>query len=94
MLPPRRIRHQHHSHGAGARHPQAPERAPNSTPPAPPPPLPPLPPLQEPLPASFLQQLGLGRAVPVLPGAPVCFFEADHHMFTVGGSGGVGWAGG
>ncbi|KAG2422132.1 hypothetical protein HXX76_016255, partial [Chlamydomonas incerta] len=38
---------------------------------------------QEPLSSSFLQQLGLGTAVPALPGAPVCFFEADHHVFTV-----------
>ncbi|KAG2422635.1 hypothetical protein HXX76_015873 [Chlamydomonas incerta] len=37
---------------------------------------------QEPLSSSFLQQLGLGAAVPALPGAPVCFFEADHHGFT------------
>ncbi|GIM11874.1 hypothetical protein Vretimale_15343, partial [Volvox reticuliferus] len=38
---------------------------------------------QEPLSQSLVQQLGLGHAVPLLPGFPVLFFVDEHHLFTL-----------
>ncbi|KAG2491744.1 hypothetical protein HYH03_009907 [Edaphochlamys debaryana] len=38
---------------------------------------------KEPLSQSFLQQLGLGDAIEVLPGAPTLFFVDEHHLYTV-----------
>lgn len=38
---------------------------------------------REPLSVSFLQQLGVGSAVPLLPGYPRLFFLDEHHLYTV-----------
>ncbi|PNH02254.1 Vegetative incompatibility protein HET-E-1, partial [Tetrabaena socialis] len=38
---------------------------------------------KEPLSQSFLQQLGLGGAIPLLPGYPTLFFVDDHHLYLV-----------
>ncbi|KXZ47607.1 hypothetical protein GPECTOR_34g766 [Gonium pectorale] len=38
---------------------------------------------QEPLSHSFIQQLGLGEAIPGMPGWPTLFYIAEHHLYTV-----------
>ncbi|EFJ51825.1 hypothetical protein VOLCADRAFT_87388 [Volvox carteri f. nagariensis] len=38
---------------------------------------------QEPLSQSLVQQLGLGHAVPLLPGFPVLFYVDEHHLLTL-----------
>ncbi len=46
---------------------------------------------QEPLPFSFLQQLGLGEAISALPGYPTLFFMDEHHLYTLHKSLGEWW---
>ena len=46
---------------------------------------------QEPLPFSFLQQLGLGEAISSLPGYPTLFYMDEHHLYTLHKSLGEWW---